>query len=86
MAKNYDRERHRKDGQDQKVLGSPIFLIGIWLIYSIVVSYVVCWLASGISWLPANSHLNNHRNQDQTEEKFNSPEKARCLMHYSIVS
>lgn len=49
MAKNYDRERHRKDGQDQKVLGSPIFLIGIWLIYSIVVSYVVCWLASGIS-------------------------------------
>ena len=42
MAKNYDRERHRKDGQDQKVLGSPIFLFGIWLIYSIVVSYVVC--------------------------------------------
>ncbi len=41
MAKNYDRERHRKDGQDQKVLGSLIFLIGIWLIYSIVVSYVV---------------------------------------------
>ena len=29
MAKNYDRERHRKDGQDQKVLGSPIIPLRI---------------------------------------------------------
>ena len=33
-GKNYDRERHRKDGQDQKVLGSPIFNWGMaYLLY-----------------------------------------------------
>ncbi|WP_295730203.1 VirD4-like conjugal transfer protein, CD1115 family [uncultured Limosilactobacillus sp.] len=48
MALNYDRERRRKDGIHHHLGGNPVFLAIVWLFWAVMMSYIACWLASGL--------------------------------------
>lgn len=48
LAFNYDRERHRKDGKQGRLIGQPIVLTIIWICWALFVGWLNCWLTAGI--------------------------------------
>ena len=61
---NYDKERHRKDGKQGGLLGRPWFLTILWIAWALFVSWLNCWLTSGIK---------------ATQDWFHSPESYQFM-------
>ncbi|WP_335900143.1 VirD4-like conjugal transfer protein, CD1115 family [Limosilactobacillus fermentum] len=51
----YDAERSAKTRERTSIFGSPIVLLAIWLVWAWFVSYLTCWVVSGLtafnSWI-----------------------------------
>lgn len=64
LAINYDKERHRKDGKQGGLLGRPWFLTLLWIAWALFVSWLNCWLTSGVK---------------ATQDWFHSPESYQFM-------
>lgn len=51
----YDQERSAKTKERTSLFGNPIVLVAIWLVWAWLVSYLTCWVVSGLtafnSWI-----------------------------------